>query len=125
VEVPAVRYRELTSRKGGEPSEAVRERVRRAREVQVDRFQARPDIHANAHMTPRDLRQFCRIGEAGDALLRTAISRLGLTARAYHLVLKIARTIADLDRAAEIGTAHVGEAIQYWSLDRGAAVARA
>jgi magnesium chelatase family protein len=121
VEVPAVRYRELVSRRGGEPSEAVRDRVRRAREIQEDRYQSRPDIHANAHMTPRDLRQFCRIGEAGDALLRTAINRLGLSARAYHRVLKIARTIADLDRAAEIGTAHVSEAIQYRTLDRGAA----
>lgn len=125
VEVPAVRYRELASRRGGEPSAAVRERVRRAREVQAERFGARPDIHANAHMTPRDLRQFCRIGDAGDALLRTAINRLGLSARAYHRVLKIARTIADLDGAAEIGTAHVGEAVQYRSLDRGAAAARA
>ena len=123
VEVPAVRYRELASQRGGEPSEAVRDRVRRARELQAERYGARPDIHANAHMAPRDLRQFCRIGEAGDALLRTAISRLGLSARAYHRVLKIARTIADLDHAAEIGTAHVGEAIQYRSLDRGAAPA--
>ena len=123
VEVPAVRYRDLAGRRGGEPSAAVRERVRRAREIQSERYGARPDIFANAHMTPRDLRQFCRIGEAGDALLRTAINRLGLSARAYHRVLKIARTIADLEGAAEIGTAHVGEAIQYRSLDRGAASA--
>jgi magnesium chelatase family protein len=72
-------------------------------------------------VTPRDLRRFCSIGEASDTLLRTAISRLGLSARAYHRVLKIARTIADLDGAAEIGTAHVSEAIQYRSLDRTAA----
>jgi len=125
VEVPAVRYRDLAARSAGEPSEAVRDRVRRAREIQGDRFSSRPDIFANAHMAPRDLRQFCRIGDAGDALLRTAINRLGLSARAYHRVLKIARTIADLDGAAEIGTQHVGEAIQYRSLDRGAATVHA
>ena len=121
VEVPAVRYKDLTDGRAGEPSAAIRERVRRAREVQLERFARRPEVHANAHMTPRDLRQFCRIGEAGDALLRTAISKLGLSARAYHRVLKIARTIADLEGAAEIGTAHMSEAIQYRSLDRGAA----
>ena len=121
VEVPALRYRDLSDRRSGEPSEAIRARVTRAREVQRARFAGRADIHANAHMAPRDLRRFCAIGEASDALLRTAISRLGLSARAYHRVLKIARTIADLDGAAEIGTAHVSEAIQYRSLDRTAA----
>jgi magnesium chelatase family protein len=69
-------------------------------------------------MTARDLREHCAIGEGGDALLRTAITRLGLSARAYHRVLKIARTIADLDGGGDITTAHVSEAIQYRSLDR-------
>jgi magnesium chelatase family protein len=118
VEVPAVQYRDLSDGRPGEPSEAIRERVGRAREMQRERFAGRADIHANAHMAPRDLRELCRVGEGGDALLRTAITRLGLSARAYHRVLKIARTIADLDGAAEIGTAHVSEAIQYRSLDR-------
>lgn len=122
VEVPAVRYKELSDRRAGEPSAAIRERVTRAREIQRERFAQRPGLHANAHMGARDLRDFCRIGEGGDALLRTAISRLGLSARAYHRVLKIARTIADLDGAAEIGTVHVSEAIQYRSLDRTARV---
>jgi magnesium chelatase family protein len=121
VEVPAVRYRDLADGPPGEGSEPIRARVARAREVQRARFAGRPDIHANAHMAPRELRQFCRVGEGSDALLRTAISRLGLSARAYHRVLKIARTIADLDGAAEIGTAHVSEAVQYRSLDRAAA----
>jgi magnesium chelatase family protein len=120
VEVPAVPFRELTDGRDGEPSEAIRERVRRAREVHLTRFAKRPDVHANAHMSPRDLHHFCRMGEAGDAPLRTAIVRLGFSARAYHRVLKIARTIADLEGAAEIGTAHVSEAIQYRPLDRGA-----
>ncbi|HEU0055409.1 MAG TPA: YifB family Mg chelatase-like AAA ATPase [Longimicrobium sp.] len=118
VEVPAVRYRDLSDQRPGEPSAAIRERVQRAREVQRARFAGRQDIHANAHMAPRDLRQFCAIGEASDALLRTAITRLGLSARAYHRVLKIARTIADLGGAESIETAHVSEAIQYRSLDR-------
>jgi magnesium chelatase family protein len=118
VEVPAVRYRDLADQRAGEPSEAIRERVRQARETQRARFAGRADIHANAHMAPRDLRDFCKVGEGSDALLRTAITRLGLSARAYHRVLKIARTIADLAGAEAIETAHVSEAIQYRSLDR-------
>ena len=118
VEVPAVRYRDLADRRAGEPSESIRGRVARAREVQRARFGARAEVHANAHMTARDLREHCAIGEGGDALLRTAITRLGLSARAYHRVLKIARTIADLDGGGDITTAHVSEAIQYRSLDR-------
>jgi magnesium chelatase family protein len=118
VEVPAVRYRDLSDRRAGEPSEAIRGRVARAREVQRARFGSRAEVHANAHMTARDLREHCAIGEGGDALLRTAITRLGLSARAYHRVLKIARTIADLDGGGDITTAHVSEAIQYRSLDR-------
>jgi magnesium chelatase family protein len=118
VEVPAVRYRDLADTRAGEPSAAIRARVLAAREVQRERFGARPDVHANAHMAPRDLREFCKIGEGSDALLRTAITRLGLSARAYHRVLKIARTIADLGSSESIETAHVSEAIQYRSLDR-------
>ncbi|HEV7586605.1 MAG TPA: YifB family Mg chelatase-like AAA ATPase [Longimicrobium sp.] len=120
VEVPAVRYRDLADKRTGEPSESIRGRVARAREVQRARFGNRAEVHANAHMTARDLREHCAIGEGGDALLRTAITRLGLSARAYHRVLKIARTIADLDGGADITTAHVSEAIQYRSLDRAA-----
>ena len=118
VEVPAVRYRDLADARAGEPSAAIRARVLAAREVQRERFGARPDVHANAHMAPRDLREFCKIGEGSDALLRTAITRLGLSARAYHRVLKIARTIADLGGSGSIEAAHVSEAIQYRSLDR-------
>jgi magnesium chelatase family protein len=121
VEVPAVRYRDLSDTRAGEPSQAIRERVARAREIQRARFAGRGDIHANAHMVPRDLREFCRIAEGSDALLRTAISRLGLSARAYHRIIKIARTIADLDGGGEVTTAHISEAIQYRSLDRATA----
>jgi magnesium chelatase family protein len=118
VEVPAVGYRDLSDGRSGEASKANRERVVRARERQRERYAHLPGIHANAHMRAREIRDFCRVGEAGDALLRTAISRLGFSARAYHRVLKIALTLADLDGAAEIGIAHVAEAIQYRSLDR-------
>jgi magnesium chelatase family protein len=125
VEVPAVRYRDLADRHPAEPSAAIRERVTRAREVQRARFGGRGQVHANAHMTARELRAYCPINDGGDALLRTAITRLGLSARAYHRVLKIARTIADLEGCADIATAHVSEAIQYRSLDRAGAMAEA
>jgi magnesium chelatase family protein len=118
LEVPAVKYRALADEGGGEPSGAVRERVDRARLVQRERFAKRPGVYANAHMAPRDIRAFCRVSDGAEALLRTAITRLGLSARAYHRILKIARTIADLDGAAELAPKHVSEAIQYRSLDR-------
>ena len=117
VEVPAVRYREIAERRRGEPSEAIRERVLRAREIQRDRFEG-CTARTNTEMTPAHLREFCSIDEGGDALMRTAITRLGLSARAYHKVLKIARTIADLDGGGDIMTLHLSEAIQYRSLDR-------
>jgi magnesium chelatase family protein len=118
LEVPAVAYQALADRVGGEPSEAIRERVDRARLVQRERFAGRPGVYANAHMAPRDIRTFCRVSDGADALLRTAITRLGLSARGYHRVLKIARTIADLDGSAALAPKHVSEAIQYRSLDR-------
>jgi magnesium chelatase family protein len=118
VEVPAVRYRELSDHRSAEPSEEIRARVSAARLRQRERFAGRRGLHANAHMRPREIREFCRVGEASDALLRTAITRLGFSARGYHRVLKIARTIADLAGAADIATPHVAEAIQYRSLDR-------
>jgi magnesium chelatase family protein len=92
--------------------------VDRARLVQRERFAKRPGIYANPHMAPRDIRAFCRVSDGADGLLRTAITRLGLSARGYHRVLKIARTIADLDGAAELAPKHVSEAIQYRGLDR-------
>ena len=118
LEVPAVKYRALAGEGGGEPSAAVRERVDRARVVQRHRFAHRPGVYANAHMAPRDIRAHCRVSDGADALLKTAITRLGLSARAYHRILKIARTVADLDGAAGLQPKHVSEAIQYRSLDR-------
>jgi magnesium chelatase family protein len=118
IEVPAVPYRELSTERHGESSAAIRERVNRARRAQLERFAKRPGLYANAHMTPKDLRVFCRVSEEADALLRSAITRLRLSARAYHRILKIARTIADLAGAPGIQPAHVSEAVQYRSLDR-------
>jgi magnesium chelatase family protein len=119
LEMPAVPYRDLTHGQPGEASAAIRERVNRARGLQQQRFANRPGIFANAHMTARDIRKCCRVTAQAEALLKTAIVRLRLSARAYHRVLKIARTIADLAGSTEIGSAHVSEAVQYRSLDRG------
>src|SRR3954447_936833 len=118
LEVPAVAYSDLVGTRSDESSAAIRIRVERARAVQRARFQGQRGVHANAHMTARDLRRHCRLTEGVESVLRQAVTRLGLSARAYHRVLKIARTIADLAGAAELTTAHVSEAIQYRSLDR-------
>jgi magnesium chelatase family protein len=118
LEVPAVAYGDLVGHHREESSREIRCRVDRAREVQRRRFQGQRGIHANAHMTARDLKRHCRLSEPVESVLQQAVSRLGLSARAYHRVLKIARTIADLAEAAELTTAHVSEAIQYRSLDR-------
>jgi magnesium chelatase family protein len=118
LEVPAVAYGDLVGEHAEETSAVIRGRVERARAVQRARFQGQRGVHANAHMTARDLRRYCRLNEQVESLLRQAVTRLGLSARAYHRVLKIARTIADLAGAAELTTAHVSEAIQYRSLDR-------
>ena len=119
IEVPAVNYKELSGKPTGEPSSVIRERVNRARKIQVERFRGRADIFCNADMEPRDIRAFCAIDERGDDLLRLAITKLGLSARAYDRVLKVSRTIADLEGLADIRPEHVSEAIQYRSLDRG------
>jgi magnesium chelatase family protein len=118
LEVPAVAYQDLVGARQEEPSTAIRARVERAREIQRHRFRGQAGLHANAHMGARDLRRHCRLSGAVESLLRDAVNRLGLSARAYHRVLKIARTIADLDEAADLDIQHVSEAIQYRSLDR-------
>ncbi len=118
LEVPAVRWRDLADHRPAEPSAAIRERVARARRIQQERFAGRRLVHANAHMAPRDLREHCRLADGADALLRSAIARLGLSARGYHRTLKIARTIADLSGAAAVERPHVSEAIQYRTFDR-------
>ncbi len=117
IEVPAVRYKELTDNRAAEPSTAIRERVDRARRLQLERFAGKP-LFANAQMGARELTAYCQVDSAGERLLELAINRLGLSARAYTRILKVARTIADLDAAGPIAAHHISEAIQYRSLDR-------
>ncbi len=117
--VPPVAYDDLTARKAAESSTVVRQRVESARARRLERFREVRGVYANAHMGPRELARFVRTDAATDAVLKQAIVKLGLSARAYHRVLKLARTLADLEGAAEVGPQHVGEAIQYRVLDRG------
>ena len=117
VEVPAVKYAELANEATGEPSVHVQERVEKARQIQQQRF-ADTAIHANASMESKQIREYCKIDSQAQELLRVAINQLGLSARAYDRILKVARTIADLDRNPHIEAVHVSEAIQYRSLDR-------
>ena len=117
VEVPALRYQELASRDPGESSSTIRERVNRARAIQLRRFEKRR-LFANAQMGTKDIKRHCAVKEGGEKLLEIAINKLGLSARAYTRVLKVARTIADLEGCEEIQSAHISEAIQYRSLDR-------
>jgi magnesium chelatase family protein len=116
--VPAVSAQDLTSRTPGEGSAAMRARVEAARDRQLTRFRDRAGVYANAHMSPRDIRELCPIDARSEELLRGAIQKLGLSARAYHRVLRLARTVADLAGADRIAPIHVAEAIHYRSLDR-------
>ena len=112
LDMPCVAYEKLTDQRLGEPSEAVRARVEAARERQRGRF-AGTDLACNADMRPADVRKYCKLDEAGTSLLRAAMNQLQLSARAFHRVLKLARTIADLAGSESIQPAHLAEAIQY------------
>ena len=118
IEVPSLKYDELKSSQPGESSEAIRGRVNKAREVQLVRFNSRKKIFCNAHMGTKDVRKFCLIDDQSQSLLKTAIQKFGLSARAYDKVLKVARTIADLENTEDIKVQHIAEAIQYRSLDK-------
>jgi magnesium chelatase family protein len=118
VEVPAVRYKELASPDQAETSDTIRGRVNRARAAQLERLR-RTKIHCNAQMNNRQIKKYCAVGRDCHSLLEMAIDKLGLSARAFNRILKIARTIADLEQAPDIAVHHVSEAIQYRSLDRG------
>ena len=118
VEVPAVKFRELAEQAAGEPSEAIRQRVAAGRRLQLERFSRHPRLFCNARMESRDIRKYCRIDSRGEELLKSAITRWGLSARAYDRILKVSRTIADLANSELIQPEHVAEAIQYRSLDR-------
>jgi magnesium chelatase family protein len=118
VEVASVKYKDLSDKRLGEPSEKIRERVIRSRQIQTERFAKRPDLFTNADMQAKEIREFCKIDEGCENLMQTAISKLGLSARAYSRILKVARTIADLTESEDIRTEHISEAIQYRSLDK-------
>ena len=118
IDVPAVKYRELSSTATGESSEKIRERVEEARHIQLKRFQGLPHLYSNARMDSKEIRKFCKLDERGHELLKMAITKLGLSARAYDRILKVSRTIADLEHSEEIRPEFVSEAIQYRSLDR-------
>jgi magnesium chelatase family protein len=118
VEVTPVNFNELASERVAEKSEAIRERVIKARDIQLQRFGNQPDLHANAQMSAKMVRDVCKINDAGQNLLKKAMEKLGLSARAYDRILKVARTIADLADSPDIKLEHLAEAIHFRSLDR-------
>jgi len=118
IEVTPVSYDELAAAAKTEGSKPIRERVIQARVVQEERFRMNPGLHCNAQMSSRMLREVCRIEKPSEQLMRNAMDKLGLSARAYDRILKVGRTIADLEGAEHIQTHHIAEAIQYRSLDR-------
>ncbi len=113
IDVPAVPYEKLADEGRGEPSARIRDRVMAARERQRHRFRDNPRCVTNADMGPGEVREFCTLDETGRALMVTAVKQMHLSARAYHRVLKLARTIADLEGAAHIAVHHLAEALQY------------
>jgi magnesium chelatase family protein len=117
VEVPEVKFRDIVSRTPAECSAAIRSRVTAARERQLVRFKGRK-IYANARMGPKDIKRYCGIPDEAEKLLETAVTRLGFSARAYDRILKVARTIADLEARDTIETVHVSEAVQYRMMDK-------
>jgi magnesium chelatase family protein len=117
LEVPAVEWRDLTATKDAESSENIRGRVSEARQIQLSRL-AGTGLYSNAQMGSPQIKKFCQLSDQSMSFLEKAVEKLGLSARAYHRILKIARTIADLEKAEHIQTAHVAEAVQYRSLDR-------
>ncbi|MBL8128411.1 MAG: ATP-binding protein, partial [Chloroflexia bacterium] len=112
LDVPRIPHEQLTERRSGESSSEIRERVERARELQARRF-AGTSALTNADMGPKEMRQFAALDDAAETLLGAAVRQMALSPRAYHRVIKLARTIADLAAAEQISTAHIAEALQY------------
>jgi magnesium chelatase family protein len=118
VEVPAVKYQEISSDRLGEPSAKVRERVIASRKIQQERFNGAKNIFKNADMGSKEIRKHCKLSKDSQDLMKMAMTKLGFSARGYDRILKVARTIADLNKSENIEPSHISEAIQYRSLDR-------
>lgn len=112
ITVPRVEFEKLSGDRLGEPSSKIRERVERAREIQRERFKG-TNLQVNADMGPAEVRTFCELDDAGKQLMRAAMKQLNMSARAFHRILKLARTIADLAESEKIETHHLAEAVQY------------
>jgi len=117
IEVPSVKYKDLSDESSGEKSETIRERVKIARDIQLKRFKE-DRIYSNSHMSYKMVKKYCKLDDASRDLLKIAITELGFSARCYDKILRVSRTIADLEGKPYICAAHVSEAIQYRSLDR-------
>ena len=113
MDVPSLLPDELSLKAPGEPSVIIRDRVLAARTIQAARYAERPEVVTNAGLCPRDMKQYCTLDTEAQDLLKAAVERLGLSARAYDRVLKVARTIADLDAAERLSASHIAEALQY------------
>jgi magnesium chelatase family protein len=118
IEVPAVEYRDVASERAEESSTPIRGRVMQARQRQQERFRNDPKVNCNARMATRLLKQHCKLSQESQDLIRVAMNELNLSARAYDRILKVSRTIADLDEKTDISPEHVSEAIQYRTFDR-------
>ncbi len=118
IEVPAVKYKDLSKEEKSEPSIKIRERVINAREIQQKRYKDIPNVFNNGDIGSKEVRQYCKLDSSGEELLKMAMTKLGLSARAYDRILKVSRTMADLDQSESIQPQHISEAIQYRSLDR-------
>ena len=117
IEVPAVDYKDLENKDKPEPSASIKKRVNKARKIQLERYNG-TGIYSNSHLTPGLIEKYCVLGEEANGLLKNAFESLGLSARAHNRILKVARTIADIDESRDIEPKHIAEAIQYRSLDR-------
>ena len=119
VEILPVPFEKLAESRTGETSAAIRERVIRAREIQARRYAGEPEIHCNAQITPKLQGKYCALTPEAMAILKRAMEKNDMSARAYDRILKVERTIADLDGAENIGPQHISEAVNYRTLDRG------
>jgi len=118
IEVNPVPFDDLSSERSGEKSIEIRKRVMKAREIQTERYKDLPKIHYNAQIGPKQLDEYCQLDETGKNLIKVAMEKLNLSARAYDRILRVSRTIADLEGSEGLQSSHIAEAIQYRSLDR-------